>query len=86
MRELRAPLPPHNNGTEAVMYWSSSEQLDCPDMFARATAEHMASYGIPDQPGHSSARPRTELLRATPWHRVVIGEQAADFVKRTQHL
>jgi len=51
--QLRPPLPPRNNGTEAVMYWASSEGLSFPDVFAcqaqaaKTTDENVARYGLP---------------------------------------
>ncbi len=87
--ELPAALPPRNNGTEAVMYWSSSERLDSPDMFAsqaevaRSTDENVARYGLPDHawslvgaPSHPSSRGRVRLTSADPLTPVQIDTNA----------
>jgi choline dehydrogenase-like flavoprotein len=77
--ELRAPLPPRNNGAEAVMYWASSERLDFPDMFAsqaeaaRATVENASRHGLPlhswslvGATSHPAGRGSVRLTSADP--------------------
>jgi choline dehydrogenase len=87
--ELRAPLPRRNNGTEAVMYWSSSERQDFPDMFAcqaqaaKATDENVARYGLPQHawslvgaPAHPASRGTVQLTSADPSRPVRIDTNA----------
>jgi len=87
--ELPSAVPPRNNWSEAVMYWSSSEQLDFPDMFAsqaevaRSTDENVARYGLPDHawslvgaPSHPASRGRVRLTSTDPVKPVQIDTNA----------
>lgn len=52
--EYRDPLPPHNNGGEAMVFWKSDPQLEAPDLqvcvaeFPLSSLENAATYRVPE--------------------------------------